>query len=166
MKNSILRIVHRGATEGSLYLSDLGGETNTRSRDKLPVYLREEEHLDLPLDSRVQNSFERGTIRGFIDQGSILAGVISSDSRDDDHYESISYGSNGLPDVVVVWQTENQEKKIEESLMTYNDEGYIQSETKIHYDVLGNLPIRQILCTFVYDNEGNILSSHCEEIHV
>lgn len=63
----------RNLSTSDLYLADLDDEENDEQNEHIQTYVEAGSHVDLPMTNRVVESYEQGTIRGFIDSGDLAA---------------------------------------------------------------------------------------------
>lgn len=129
-----IKISHTGEQQGSLYLSDIDdAEENNDPSDKVQVYVPENGSIELPLNNRVMQSYNQGSIRGFMEAGLIRTSFVNSSSVSDPIYEEIQYSADRKPSKVIEWESSQKESKLRESQYTYDSRGRISEEVEIQY---------------------------------
>lgn len=159
-----LKISHTGQENGPIYLSDIDrGESNTDPSDKLQVYIPENGSITLPLNERVIQSYNQGTIRGFMDQGLVRTSFVNSPNTGDPVYEEVSYTSKNKPSKVEEWESSSKNSKLRETQYTYDSSGNLSETVEIQYANNGT-EARRVKTTYTKDDRNRVTVADTFEV--
>ena len=166
MENSLkdfdfLVVTHNG-TAGTLYFADLDDEDNKNERKKVPVYLSDGDSNKYLLTDNVITSYEEGSICKFREAGYIDTLLIEEDEVGEGQYEEFAYGSNDMVSLVTTWESSSKTNKLEELVLTYDAQDNITQTQESQFDADGSV-FKQVICTYSYDGQGNVISVDCTE---